>query len=65
MYFYLLTGNIFLLNLDVSVVLAFLPLRLIELQQPDTWKVGLYAFSHCYFLYILAENLRAISQTCF
>lgn len=33
-------GNVFLLNLDVSVILAFLPLRLIDLADPDTWQLG-------------------------
>ncbi len=36
-------GNVFLLNLDVSVVLAFLPMRLIDLEDPETWKLG----RHC------------------
>ena len=30
----------FLLNLDVSVVLAFLPIRLIDLQDPQPWALG-------------------------
>ena len=34
----------FLLNLDVSVVLAFLPIRLIDLEDPQTWKLGKIAF---------------------
>ncbi|CAD5122843.1 DgyrCDS11246 [Dimorphilus gyrociliatus] len=33
-------GNMFLLNLNVSMILAFLPLRLIELSNPETWKLG-------------------------
>ena len=33
-------GNIFLLNLNVSVILAFLPIRLLELTDASTWQLG-------------------------
>lgn len=40
-YILVVAGNVFLLNLDVSVILAFLPLRLIDLADPDTWQLGI------------------------
>ncbi len=40
-YILIVAGNVFLLNLDVSVVLAFLPIRLIDLEDPPTWKLGI------------------------
>ena len=47
----LFSVNILLVNLNASVVLAFLPMHLIDIEDPPTWKLGhfllfqRYAFS--------------------
>lgn len=40
-YILIVALNIFLLNLDVSIVLAFLPIRLLDLTNPSTWQLGI------------------------
>ncbi|XP_029634522.2 synaptic vesicular amine transporter-like [Octopus sinensis] len=40
-YIIIVALNIFLLNLDVSIVLAFLPIRLLELINASTWQLGI------------------------
>ncbi|XP_064606042.1 LOW QUALITY PROTEIN: synaptic vesicular amine transporter-like [Liolophura sinensis] len=40
-YILIIAANIFLLNLDTSIVLAFLPLELMRLADPPTWQLGI------------------------
>ncbi|GAB1600699.1 synaptic vesicular amine transporter-like [Argonauta hians] len=40
-YILIVALNIFLLNLDVSIILAFLPIRLLELMNASTWQLGI------------------------
>ncbi|ELT97319.1 hypothetical protein CAPTEDRAFT_125771, partial [Capitella teleta] len=37
---YVALGNVFLYNLHVSVVVVFLPLRLLDVQNAPTWQLG-------------------------
>ncbi|CAH1784903.1 unnamed protein product [Owenia fusiformis] len=39
-YILIVAANVFLVNLNVSVILAFLPVQLIDLTDPPTWQLG-------------------------